>query len=125
MPFDPVDIHVGARVRVRRREIGMNQIQLGKAVGMSYQQIQKDERGVNRIACSTLVRIASALGVSTSYFFEGIDPASGPEAELDAVESTMLFDTDTRELVRGYILLDKKTRKVIHTVVLMMAEIGV
>ena len=58
---DPIDVAVGARIRARRKEIGMSQTELGKAIGVSFQQVQKYERGWNRVAASTLFRIAKAL----------------------------------------------------------------
>ncbi len=68
----PVDVHVGGRVRDRRTLIGMSQTELGKHVGLTFQQIQKYERGMNRIAASRLWRFSLVLGRPISWFFEGI-----------------------------------------------------
>lgn len=63
---DPIDLAVGARVRALRQQVGMSQNTLGEAVGVSFQQVQKYERGTNRLSASALVRVAGALGVSVA-----------------------------------------------------------
>jgi transcriptional regulator with XRE-family HTH domain len=68
---NPVDKHVGARVRMRRLVTGMTQEKLGEALGLSFQQVQKYEKGTNRIGASRLHRIASVLGVPLAFFYEG------------------------------------------------------
>ena len=68
---NPVDKHVGARVRMRRMMIGMSQERLGDALGITFQQVQKYEKGTNRIGASRLQHIAKTLGVSVGFFFEG------------------------------------------------------
>ncbi len=70
--FGEVDAHVGRRIRQRRREIGMSQEGLGNALGISFQQVQKYEIGINRVAASRLWDMAKALKVDVEYFFEGI-----------------------------------------------------
>lgn len=66
----PVDVHVGARLRARRNAIDLSQEKLGDAVGITFQQIQKYERGSNRISASKLYEFASLLGVEVGFFFE-------------------------------------------------------
>lgn len=66
----PVDVHVGSRVRQRRTLLGMSQEKLGDAVGLTFQQIQKYERGTNRIGCSRLYEFSKVLDVPVSYFFD-------------------------------------------------------
>lgn len=68
---NPVDKHVGGRVRMRRMMIGMSQERLGDSLGITFQQVQKYEKGTNRIGASRLQQIAKTLGVSVSFFFEG------------------------------------------------------
>lgn len=70
----PVDRHVGSRVRMRRMLIGMSQEKLGQTLGLTFQQIQKYEKGTNRIGASRLQQIAGILGVSVDYLFEGSPP---------------------------------------------------
>ena len=71
---NPVDVHVGARVRTRRLLIGMNQETLARALGLTFQQVQKYEGGANRVSASRLSQIAEILGVPISYFFNDIEP---------------------------------------------------
>ncbi len=67
-----VDIHVGARIRARRRVLGMTQEQLAEALGITFQQVQKYERGTNRVSASKLFETAKALSTPMAYFFEGL-----------------------------------------------------
>jgi transcriptional regulator with XRE-family HTH domain len=68
---NPIDIHVGSRVRLRRMMLGMSQEKLGESLGITFQQIQKYEKGTNRIGASRLQHIARVLTMPVSYFFEG------------------------------------------------------
>jgi transcriptional regulator with XRE-family HTH domain len=82
---DPIDVHVGARVRTRRRWLGFSQTQLATALGITFQQVQKYERGANRVSASMLLKVARKLEVTVGYFFEGLEGAKGeatPDAEL-------------------------------------------
>ena len=74
---DPIDQHVGARIRQQRVLKGLSQTKLGKALGVSFQQVQKYERGFNRVGASNLHRIATVLGVDVSFFFRELE---GPES---------------------------------------------
>ncbi len=67
-----VDVHVGARIRMRRRFLGLNQTALASALGLTFQQVQKYERGANRVSASKLYDIARSLRVTISFFFEGL-----------------------------------------------------
>ncbi len=69
---DPIDRYVGSRVRVRRLGLGMSQTKLGQAIGVTFQQIQKYENGANRIGASNLYKVAKALGVDVTFFYEGM-----------------------------------------------------
>jgi transcriptional regulator with XRE-family HTH domain len=77
---NPIDIHVGSRVRLRRMMLGMSQEKLGESLGITFQQIQKYEKGTNRIGASRLQHIARVLTVPVSFFFEDA-PGSGGEAQ--------------------------------------------
>jgi transcriptional regulator with XRE-family HTH domain len=73
---NPIDLHVGARIRLRRRMQGVSQEKLADALGLTFQQVQKYERGANRVSASKLYEIATALRSPISYFFDGLaDPA--------------------------------------------------
>lgn len=81
---DQVDAHVGGKIRSRRKALGLSQTQLGAAIGVSFQQIQKYERGVNRVSVSALFGLAAALQVDHAWFFEGLPgrPVTDPMAGL-------------------------------------------
>lgn len=83
---NPVDLHVGSRVRMRRKILGVSQQQLADSLGLTFQQVQKYERGANRISASKLYAVATALQTPVSYFFEGLaDPQTGaPDGPGDA-----------------------------------------
>jgi transcriptional regulator with XRE-family HTH domain len=78
---NPIDRHVGARVRLRRKMLKMSQETLGEALGVTFQQVQKYERGANRIGASRLFRTAQVLQVPVGYFFEGLDVEGGPTVQ--------------------------------------------
>lgn len=82
---NPIDIHVGSRVRLRRMMLGMSQEKLGEALGITFQQIQKYEKGTNRIGASRLQHIARVLSVPVSFFFE--DAPGGPAQPSGMAES--------------------------------------
>ncbi len=92
----PTDVHVGSRVRVRRTMLGMSQEKLGESVGLTFQQMQKYERGMNRIGASRLYELSGVLGVPVSYFFEGLDDARSKGGE------DTLTKRETLELVKAY-----------------------
>ena len=71
--YHPVDLHVGTRLRQRRDMLRVTQTELAGRLGVSFQQVQKYEKGRNRISASRLWELASALGVPVAYFFEGLD----------------------------------------------------
>lgn len=73
----PVDVHVGGRVRLRRMMLGMSQDKLGEALGLTFQQVQKYEKGVNRIGASRIFDIAKILNVPIQFFYDDFDGRSG------------------------------------------------
>jgi transcriptional regulator with XRE-family HTH domain len=106
---NPVDVHVGSRVRLRRTLLGMSQERLGEAIGLTFQQVQKYERGANRIGASRLYDLSRVLDVPVSFFFDDIDPAvAAPPAEAASVpdearaEPDPMMRRETLELVRAY-----------------------
>jgi transcriptional regulator with XRE-family HTH domain len=85
---NPIDIHVGSRVRLRRMMLGMSQEKLGEHLGITFQQIQKYEKGTNRIGASRLQHISSVLSVPVSFFFEDAPgPANAAAAAAGLAES--------------------------------------
>lgn len=73
---DPVDLYVGARIRMRRKLLGVSQEGLAEQLGLTFQQVQKYERGANRVSASKLHAISRALDAPISYFFEGLGPGA-------------------------------------------------
>jgi transcriptional regulator with XRE-family HTH domain len=80
---NPVDLHVGARIRMRRRMQAVSQEKLAEALGLTFQQVQKYERGANRVSASKLYEIAAALKTPIAYFFEGLADPSADNDEDD------------------------------------------
>ncbi len=113
----PVDVHVGKRVRHRRWMVGMTQQQLGEAVGIKFQQIQKYETGMNRVSASRLWDIAKAMDVDVRFFFEGIEEGvtdSAPEeakTEAPKMQGDLLADKEALELVRSYYSIPENQRR--------------
>jgi transcriptional regulator with XRE-family HTH domain len=95
-----VDTHVGGRVRMRRKLLGVSQDQLADSLGLTFQQVQKYERGANRISASKLFRIAEILNVEVSYFFDGLpDPieGAGPDGAVSHMHEVMQAFLQTSE----------------------------
>lgn len=107
---NPIDIHVGTRLRLRRTLMGLSQEKLGDAVGITFQQLQKYERGSNRISASRLFNLAQVLEVPVTFFFEDLPPNQGVAtfAQLEegdvaeAGEFVSMARRETLELVRAY-----------------------
>lgn len=115
---NPIDIHVGARLRLRRTLLGLSQEKLGEAVGITFQQLQKYERGSNRISASRLFNLSQVLGVPVNFFFDDMPPPGVaeemapdlPMSETDEFES--MARRETLELVRAYYrIIDSSVRK--------------
>ena len=108
----PVDMHVGQRLRLRRTLLGISQEQLGESVGLTFQQIQKYERGANRISASRLYEFCQILDVSITFFFDemtkDVEKTKGAFSKTlsDQAQSVLQDDSMTRretlELVRAY-----------------------
>ena len=124
---NPIDVHVGKRLRLRRTLLGMSQERLGDLLGLTFQQIQKYERGVNRIGSSRLYELGQILDVPVSFFFDdmvgsrlsGGVPGSLPGLAEEAagfdrgLDGTLLLERrETLELVRAYYrITDAQVRK--------------
>jgi transcriptional regulator with XRE-family HTH domain len=115
---NPVDVHLGKRLRLRRILLGVSQEELGKAVGLTFQQIQKYEYGVNRVGTSRLWDLSRALNCPVSFFFEDKDeqtPGASPRnLQADSADIEMQHEdaTSKREalmLVRAYYTIRKET----------------
>lgn len=112
----PIDTHVGSRIRLRRTLLGMSQERLGEALGLTFQQVQKYERGVNRVGASRLFDLSRVLDVPISFFFDdmpdgisggfgsssGRRSGGGTEEPSDVLTDDTLNRRETLELVRAY-----------------------
>lgn len=115
---NPVDMHVGYRVRLRRTMLGMSQTQLAEAIGLTYQQVQKYEQGMNRIGASTLFSLSNILDVPVSYFFDNA-PLKRVDAERTArrrktglhapkIPLDPMIKRETLEMVRAYYRIEHR-----------------
>ena len=118
--LDPVDKHVGSRLRMRRLMLDMSQTDIADALGLTFQQVQKYEKGTNRIGASRLQHISQILQVPVPFFFEGgpAAPGFGPAARQTAVSASYVTDflaaSDGLSLVKAFMLIkDPKLRRAI------------
>lgn len=136
----PIDVHVGSRVRLRRTLLGMSQERLGEALGLTFQQVQKYERGVNRVGASRLFDLSRVLDVPISFFFDDMPDslassvgqplsrrATGYSDASDGFGDDTLSRRETLELVRAYYrITDPAVRKRVFDLIKSMgpAEAG-
>jgi len=121
----PIDVHVGSRIRLRRTLLGMSQERLGEALGLTFQQVQKYERGVNRVGASRLFDLSRVLDVPISFFFDDMPDSlaanfgglpnrrsAGASDQQDTFADDTLSRRETLELVRAYYrITDPSIRK--------------
>ena len=109
---NPIDVHVGARIRMRRLLLGMNQETLANALGLTFQQVQKYEGGANRVSASRLSAMADILGVPISYFFGDLRPDDAELSPEDRQWRDYLQRPETIEFIRLYYAIpDPKVRR--------------
>jgi transcriptional regulator with XRE-family HTH domain len=115
-----IDLHVGKRLRRRRRLLGLTQQQLAESIGIRFQQIQKYECGANRVTASRLYELAVSLNVPVNYFFEGLNIGQNPGDGLapanvandrDLIAADVLSQKETLELIRAYYKLGERPRR--------------
>jgi transcriptional regulator with XRE-family HTH domain len=106
---NPIDVHVGSRVRLRRNMLGLSQEKLGEAIGLTFQQVQKYERGANRIGASRLLELSRVLDVPVSFFYDETDPVRAPaiptgfaEQPQEGFDSDPMRRRETLELIDAY-----------------------
>jgi transcriptional regulator with XRE-family HTH domain len=131
---NPMDTHVGSRVRLRRMVIGMSQEKLGEKMGLTFQQIQKYEKGTNRIGASRLFQLSQILDVPVQFFFEdaplnavnlrGMPALAGfAESKTEAFLLDFLNSRDGLELNRAFVkITDPKVRKRVVELVRALSE---
>ena len=120
---NPIDKHVGSRVRMRRMMLSMSQEKLGDALGLTFQQVQKYEKGSNRIGASRLQQISLILQVPVSFFFEGAPPPPGRETGFEdapspAYVTDFLATSDGLTLVKAFMRIpnSKLRRRIVELV---------
>jgi len=122
---NPVDIQVGNRVRIRRMLIGMSQERLGELLSLTFQQVQKYEKGVNRIGAGRLFDVARILGVPIDYFYEGIHSQSNEGVAEDGAPPVMEFVSSGEGLQLSLAFMkikDAKVRKRVLDLVKSLSE---
>lgn len=127
MDNHPIDIYVGNRVRQRRSLLGMSQTTLATAVGLTFQQIQKYERGLNRVSASRLYEFAAVLDVPVTYFFDELPGNAAPTSarkrgvianrEINA-DAALMTQRETLKLVRSYYMVQPRSlrTKILETI---------
>ena len=113
---NPIDVHVGGRIRARRRHLGLSQERLADALGLTFQQVQKYERGANRVSASKLFEVSKTLGVRVGDFFEGMsaEPVNGVSegAPLEFVHD-MAMTPEGSEIAVLFARIPKKQRRLL------------
>lgn len=105
---NPIDRHVGLRMRMRRKELGLSQERLAEAVGLTFQQIQKYERATNRVSASKLWELSRALKTHVGYFYEGLTELEG---EVQQSMHDFLLAPDGLELAANFPRIDTRLRR--------------
>lgn len=122
---DPIDVYVGTRIRLRRNILGLTQEKLGEKLGITFQQIQKYEKGTNRVGASRLQAIAEIMDVPVSYFFDrgiGIQPMEG-FAESDSGLMDFCSSSEGIQLMRAFTnISDAKVRRKIIDLARALSE---
>jgi transcriptional regulator with XRE-family HTH domain len=122
---NPIDKHVGSRVRMRRMMLSMSQEKLGDALGLTFQQVQKYEGGANRVSASRLSAMAEILGVPISYFFGDLRPDDAEISPEDQRWREYLQRPETIEFIRLYYAIpDLRSRQQFLEMIKTLAEVG-
>ncbi len=124
---NPVDRYVGSRVRMRRMMLGMSQEKLGEALGLTFQQVQKYEKGVNRVGASRLQHLAHVLQVPVGFFFEAAPPAAAPApglAEAPPTDYVSEFLATAEGLALAKAFVGIRNAKLRRLIVDLVEEIG-
>lgn len=124
---NPIDVHVGGRIRLRRNMLGLSQEKLGESLGITFQQIQKYEKGTNRVGASRLQAISNALTVPVSYFFEDAPPVEGQAGFAEDNEAGYVVDflnsNEGVQLTRAFTKIsDPKVRRKIVDLVKSLSD---
>jgi transcriptional regulator with XRE-family HTH domain len=119
----PIDKLVGSRVRMRRMMIGMSQEKLAEALGLTFQQVQKYEKGMNRIGASRLLQIANILGVPITYFYEGHETVPMPTEVPVSSPTELTSRRDSIELLQAFNKIEnQKLRRALVTLARLISD---
>jgi len=117
-----VDRYVGSRIRIRRNMLGMSQGKLGDALGLTFQQVQKYEKGANRVGASRLQQIGNVLGAPPAWFFEGApSEGAGKSTTIEDDYTAFMSEKLAVPLIRGFIKLSPNARRAIVSFVTALA----
>ncbi len=119
---NPIDVHVGSRIRLRRTLLGLSQEKLGEAIGLTFQQVQKYERGTNRVGASRLFDLSRVLDVPISFFYEGMNDeirdqspgqlyARNEEPTVQEGDTDPLVRRESIQLIRNYYRISDETAR--------------
>ncbi len=120
----PVDVHVGKRIRHRRWLVGMTQQQLAEKVGIKFQQIQKYETGMNRVSASRLWDISDVLGVSVSFFFDGLNDKAEDTPVNGNIPVDIMADKEALALVRSYYAMPENQRRRLFDLARVLSDVA-
>ncbi|MBV9997467.1 MAG: helix-turn-helix transcriptional regulator [Caulobacteraceae bacterium] len=108
---NPIDVHVGRRVRVRRHAVGLSQQALATQLGLTFQQVQKYERGANRISASKLFEISQILTIPVAYFFDGLDAEANVDDGRNDLAERLLVEPGGRALAQSFLAIRSRSMK--------------
>lgn len=123
---DPTDQYVGSRLRLRRRMLGMSQETLARSIGLTFQQVQKYEKGLNRVSASRLQQVAQALRIPVSFFFDGAPGASlaGPMRAVAMPDDALRFIATTEGLALAQAFMRISSKRVKRNIVDLVKQIA-
>jgi len=121
---DPIDVHVGRRVKMRRMELGLSQEKLAAAIDLTFQQVQKYEKGKNRIGSSRLRQIAQALKVPETYFFDGAPGRSKPNGKLPPADFVSDFTSSAEGLALAKAFMKIQNKKLRRYIAALAADLA-
>ena len=121
---NPIDRHVGLRIRLRRKELGISQERLAESIGLTFQQVQKYERAANRVSASKLWEVARALNTSITYFYEGLTTDAAGRPESSSSLEDFLMTPEGMELARYFPQIPRQgvRRQILELVRTMASE---
>ena len=119
----PMDIHIGSRIRMRRNQLGMSQEKLAEGLGLTFQQVQKYEKGMNRVGGSRMAAIAELLGVDVGFFYLNAPGASGSHTLADSTMDDFMASKDGLIIAEAFVqIVDPDVRRAVATAIGMIGR---